>query len=228
MDKRRRNNLPRGLSHLGRPAGRAPGRKSILIVCEGTKTEPLYFRGLVKHFKLSTVDAVAARGSVPMTVVSDAARQRKDRAKKAEHSDTCVAYDEVWCVFDVDVHPNMKSALKTAKDNGLNVALTNPCFEYWLLLHFIDFGETNLSRQKMQSKLKRHLPNYEKGHDYTNDLVSKVPDAIRRAENILKSQWRTDPTNCLNILASNPSTAVHLVVKELQRMVLGQGNASTF
>lgn len=220
MAKTRPHNLPRGLGHLGRPAGRAAGRKSVLIVCEGTKTEPLYFCGLVRHLKLSTVEVVPAVGSAPMTVVSDAARRKKDRAKEAAHSSACVPYDEIWCVFDVDVHPNLKSAIKTASDNGLKVALTNPCFEYWLLLHFIDFRTTNLSRHKMQSQLKQHLRNYEKGHDYANDFASKVPDAIRRAEGILKSQWQLDPTNCLNILASNPSTAVHLVVKELRGMVL--------
>jgi hypothetical protein len=46
--------------------------------------------------------------------------------------------DEVWCVFDVEAptpHGNLTNALELAARNAINVALSNPCFELWLILH---------------------------------------------------------------------------------------------
>jgi hypothetical protein len=44
--------------------------------------------------------------------------------------------DEVWCVFDVDEHPKLAEARDQANANGIQLAVSNPCFELWLLLHF--------------------------------------------------------------------------------------------
>ena len=47
--------------------------------------------------------------------------------------------DEVWCVFDVEApqtHPNLQEALARARDNEIETAVSNPCFEIWLALHF--------------------------------------------------------------------------------------------
>jgi hypothetical protein len=49
--------------------------------------------------------------------------------------------DECWCVFDVEWpknHPNLAQALQLAKDHGIRLAVSNPCFELWLILHFED------------------------------------------------------------------------------------------
>ncbi|MET3429170.1 hypothetical protein BJ973_008382 [Actinoplanes tereljensis] len=49
--------------------------------------------------------------------------------------------DEFWCVFDVEwptPHPGLREALKLAADHDIHIALTNPCFELWLALHFDD------------------------------------------------------------------------------------------
>jgi hypothetical protein len=50
----------------------------------------------------------------------------------------------VWCIFDVEAkvtqqgRPGLAAALKMAKDNGISIALSNPCFEIWILLHAED------------------------------------------------------------------------------------------
>jgi hypothetical protein len=49
--------------------------------------------------------------------------------------------DECWCVFDVEWpqnHPHLREAVQLAKDNGIRLAVSNPCFELWLILHFED------------------------------------------------------------------------------------------
>ena len=47
--------------------------------------------------------------------------------------------DEVWCVFDVEWpknHPKLNASLQLAHSHGVQTAVSNPCFEYWLVLHF--------------------------------------------------------------------------------------------
>jgi hypothetical protein len=48
-------------------------------------------------------------------------------------------YNGIWCVMDVehpDPHPCLDEALSLAKKNGISVAMVNPCFELWILLHY--------------------------------------------------------------------------------------------
>lgn len=49
--------------------------------------------------------------------------------------------DECWCVFDVEWprhHPHLAQAIRLAEDHGIRLAISNPCFELWLILHLDD------------------------------------------------------------------------------------------
>ncbi len=47
--------------------------------------------------------------------------------------------DEIWLVIDVDrYHEHLPEVARLSVDAGYNLAVSNPCFEYWLLLHFRD------------------------------------------------------------------------------------------
>ena len=68
-----------------------------------------------------------------MTLVNKAAEAR-DRNSLEQGE-----IDEVWCVFDVEWprnHPNLRQATEKAKARNVNLAISNPCFELWLVLHF--------------------------------------------------------------------------------------------
>lgn len=65
--------------------------------------------------------------------------------------------DEIWCVFDVESpksHPNLLNAIALAKKNGINLAISNPCFELWLILHFED-QTAYLTTSQAESKSRR-------------------------------------------------------------------------
>jgi hypothetical protein len=75
---------------------------------------------------------------------------------------------------------NNSSSL-TQKHHNYGFALSNPKFEYWLLLHFEDGKKVRSSRACIE-RLKRHVPNYDKGiepHKYSEEAIKK---AIARAE----------------------------------------------
>jgi hypothetical protein len=55
-------------------------------------------------------------------------------------------------------------AVEGVKTEPQYFALSNPKFEYWLLLHFND-GTGIASSRDCSDRLKRHLPGYDKGID---------------------------------------------------------------
>jgi hypothetical protein len=108
----------------------------ILIVCEGTRTEPEYFTDL-RNRERSLVELVIEAGGTPKTLVERAVALKKESKRQAK-KDPNLGYEHVWCVFDVDEHPYVAEAQQQARDNKIDVAISNPCFELWALLHFQD------------------------------------------------------------------------------------------
>lgn len=104
----------------------------VLIVCEGKKSEPTYLEDLVDRYGLSTANVVIEGiGSDPGRVVATAKRLEKKERRIGE------SYDVVYCVFDHDEHEHFNSASQEARDARLKLARSWPCFEYWLVLHFV-------------------------------------------------------------------------------------------
>ena len=121
-----------------RTAVRAP-KRTFLVFCEGTRTEPGYIEALKQEPAIRDSASVEIRidwtasGAVPLTLVNDAAEAR-DRYSQEQGE-----IDEVWCLFDVEWprnHPKLREAREKAKARNVNFAISNPCFELWLVLHF--------------------------------------------------------------------------------------------
>lgn len=182
----------------------------ILIVCEGSKTEPSYFLDARRTLKLSTANIeVAGRecGSSPATVVTYSVQ------KFEEDKD----FDRVFCVFDRDSHPDYDAArnrcldLRKRKSNGEFCQFTPitswPCFEFWLILHFQEtsapiVGVGNRSPGDVAlSTLQRLYPNYKKGAPGVfTDLRDKLPDAIRRAKQINSGSFNNPHTRIAELV----------------------------
>lgn len=118
-----------------RPAiGSRTQRRVLRVLTEGVVTEPGYLALIARRYRGVTIDYDRDNsGADPYTLVTRARslQARSRRRSKREGPD----FDEIWCVFDIDQHPNVASALQEARDAGINVAVSNPCFELWLVLH---------------------------------------------------------------------------------------------
>jgi hypothetical protein len=178
-----------------RPARRPPYKDSkpvILVVTEGKVTEPEYLDGFARATKNPRV-RIEVRGGVgvPRTIVEFAKTLKKEAEQRARREkDENLRYDEVWCVFDIDQHPNIPDARQMARDNGIELAISNPCFELWLWLHFADQPGMQ-DRHDLQSMMKQHLPNcdkhvhysdYSAGYDVAHGRASRL-DADAEADN---------------------------------------------
>jgi hypothetical protein len=175
-------------------------KQRFLIVCEGERTEPLYFQG----FRVS--DQPLGLGLCTVSLVREAIRLRD--LKDAGY------YDQCWVVFDKDEFPDadFHEAIALAEYNGFSVAYTNQAFELWYLLHF-DYHETAYDRSQYAAMLIERLGRTYQKNDpkMYRTLMSKQEMACKNAERLIETYVAHNPA------ADNPSTTVHLLVQELRK-----------
>lgn len=190
-------------------ASRQPKRR-IYVACEGELTEPQYIRKLTALVKNPLVEVHFARErGDPLRVVELAKQGRDDGLHKAKReNDDSLAYDEVWCVFDRDQHERFDEAIETAKRSSLHLAVSNPCFELWLVLHHREQPGAK-QRWELAGLLGKHWPGYEKA--VPEFSLEQVDQAEQRAQRLARDTAdRGDPPY------GNPSTEVHLLVQRIR------------
>lgn len=182
----------------------------VLVVCEGVATEPQYINGFRLAHGANTVRVqIEAPGGDPLSLVKRAIslQEQASRAAAREHDENLM-YDEVWCVFDVDEHARLKEAREVADERGIQLAVSNPCFELWMLLHFTDHG-AHLTSKRAAELVRKHLPRYEK-HVRYEDLSGGYADAVQRAH-ALERRHAEAGTDC-----GNPSTGMHRLTERIR------------
>lgn len=178
-------------------------KSRFLIICEGERTEPNYFKSFRVPRDVIVVE-IHGTGYNTLSLVK----------KAIELRNTDPGYDQVWCVFDRDSFPaqDFNEALTLAERENLKVAYSNEAFELWYLLHFHYFNSA-IIRQQYIAKLNDLLGTvYRKNRsDIYTILLDKQALAIKHAEQLLQEYLPSRPER------DNPSTTVHLLVKELNR-----------
>jgi len=154
------------------------------VLCEGERTEPEYIRGFQRACKNTRVDVeIAKERGVPHTLVHEAKRRKNDADAAAKRErDENLRYEEVWIAFDVDEHPKVAETLDMAKANGIQVAMSNPCIELWLLLHFRP-NPGMQHRHKVQKQLEESVGQSGKGVDFTR-YEAQYETALERARRL--------------------------------------------
>lgn len=198
MSKREQNS--RGYSP--RKVNTREVRQIFLIVCEGEKTEPNYF----KSFRVpKNVIDVKGVGENPSNLVESARR-----------FNSLQDYDQVWCVFDRDnfTPQDFNNAIQNAKNQNFNVAYSNEAFELWYVLHF-EFLNTGIPRRDYCQKLTKLMgKKYEKNSkEIYKELIDKQDIAIKNSRRLLQQYDPQIPVK------DNPSTTVHLLVEELNKFI---------
>ena len=194
------------------PKKRFP-KPSLLVVCEGEKTEVEYLNQLriekrLQKGRLKIVASCDCGGTDPRTLVK-AAKKLKAKLEREEQ----LLYDEVWIVIDRDQHTTFDAAIDEAKGNRFEVAYSVPCFELWYLLHFIP-QTAAIERHVVRQKLKEFpgLAGYDKEGLYTV-LIDKLSDARQNAAALRAYHERNN-----NPEISNPVTRVDELVAKIESM----------
>lgn len=189
---------------LRRRAGVRRTRKTIRIFCEGGRTEPDYLEGLKKHARGTAAIRIAPSAGAPPLMLVRAAVKARQKAI-AEESEI----DEIWCLFDVEWpgnHPNLREAVELARKEGVLLAISNPCFELWLVLHFTGHGGwlTTDEAQRLRSDLDHSRG---RGLD-AGQYVPLLVDASRRAVE-LERRHHQEGTRFPD---NNPSSGMHRLI----------------
>lgn len=192
-----RDNQPKD-RQLARKMRKEASRASyarILIVTEGSRTEPLYLEEIRAAHQLHSANVAvqpSLLGTAPIQVVRYA--QKLFEEGDLHRGIRPRSFDLVYVVFDRDDHESYCNALSLAgaldgklrNDNrdavGFQAVASVPSFELWLLLHFEDVLAP-IHRDEVMQRLRQYLPSYEKGAGGTFDLTrAHLQDATRRAE----------------------------------------------
>ena len=180
---------------------------TILIVTEGMKTEPNYFRS----FPISSLEVeciIKGAGRITESVVEYAKKLNEDNDINA---------DIVWCVFDSDDFVSFDQAISKAKKYGFKVAYSVESFELWYVLHF-QYLTAQIKRNSYVDILKEKLKDgYAKNSERMYELLlDKQSIAIKNAK---KLEQYHDEYETIAKSKRRPSTTVFKLVEELNQYI---------
>lgn len=200
-----------------------PKANSFLIVTEGEKTEPLYFKGLEKMIK----EKIGGTVNVVEVPHIDIFGKGSSTGKLIEITEKLIKdakfiYQNVWIVFDKDDFADFDEAIREGKKRGYKIAWSNQSFEYWLYMHF-NYSDAALHRHEWNKKLDKlfseynlgdgcYKKNYEDIYTIVNSfggVNTAIKNAKRRMANF--NEEKDLPSKY------NPGTTVHELVMELKK-----------
>ncbi len=176
-----------------------------VIAVEGERMEPWYFEGLEgqgivggRRIKVALLPTQAGQSS-PGHV-----RQRLEEFR-TDHK--LRVLDQLWMVVDVDKWKALEGELAAADREGLGVAVSNPCFEVWLQLHFVDSPEARDGTAGSAKRAWGELREDKAGSAAWPFTRDHVQDAVKRGTAADSGGW----------VPALPGSHVHRLVGELLR-----------
>ena len=157
-----------------------------VIAAEGEKTEPEYFNMFNNDKTVIHIKCLKGKHNSSPTQVL--ARMEKYLREKDLRKG-----DEAWLVVDKDkwTTDQLHQLHDWSADGDNHVfSLSNPNFEYWLLLHFDD-GHGISSTRECSERLRVYWPDYDKGVDggRLRDNAHKAVERARQKDNPPCDKW---------------------------------------
>jgi len=180
--------------------------KMFLLAYEGNETEPTYFEALKKdhRFNNEIIEIVSLRRNKDDT--KSAPKYVFENLQKIKQEYDLANSDELWMIIDRDRNGKNieRYNQKCKEESNFYLALSNPCFEFWLLLHLKDLSEFNQEelilifenkkinksrRTYLKSLLSKILPDgYNESNLKPERFLPNLEIAIKRAEALNKNE----------------------------------------
>jgi len=206
-----------------RKVGGIPKREYYLIVCEGEKTEPNYFKSLKKKLPKGVVDyiEIEGEGKNTLTLIEEVnkIRDRKEKGMGGRE------FDHVWAVFDRDSFPeaNFDNAINKGEQQKrkINCAWSNEAFELWYLLH-LEFVNAAMTREDYKPRIEYWLTQrigqpfiYVKNRMDMYDILQKFGNEGQAIEWAKSLDGRyTD----FRFHTHNPNTKLYMLISQLNKL----------
>lgn len=195
---------------LGRRTETREVKSTFRIYAEGEATEPEYIDIIKRIPAIANSVSIAIRieevGATPKRLVESACSDKR-------RSDLDI--DHFWCVFDVEnpePHPYLKETLQKARDNNISLAISNPCFEVWLILHHKHFSKHVSTKEAVD--IRKSLDETKTKHLDPQVYRPLISLAVQRAEQ-LNQKHKKDGTT---FPENNPSSTFCDLVSSLTKM----------
>ena len=188
-------------------------RNVILVVTEGD-TERIFFDGLKQRGLNIEIRSERGKRTNARQLVEYCVERMKANELDVGEGDLAI------CVFDIDNNSkkDLEAALDLAEKNGIIVAVSNPCFELWYLLHFRDFDH-HVTSYEIQRYLSKHIRKYDKTEDYRGILIPRRNEALIRAKRIAKRRGIRNIRDYADE-KNNPCTSIHIAINAIERLVV--------
>lgn len=150
----------------------------IVIATEGEKTEPAYF-GVFHNTRFKVRVIPCERGeSAPAAVLARMADFRDQYQLEGD--------DELWLVIDRDkwTEAMLSDVAQQCLASNVNLALSNPCFEIWLALHFVSEIAEDIDSAGAENLIKSLYKNYSKAKLDAKPLMPMLKTAIDNARSL--------------------------------------------
>ncbi|TYQ27133.1 RloB domain-containing protein [Pseudanabaena sp. UWO310] len=162
--------------------------KLFVIATEGKDTEKQYFEMFgSRKVKVEILATGDDNKSAPEYVL-----ERLDKFKDLYDFDE---EDEFWLVLDVDrwvKKDQLIAVCPQARQKGYQLAISNPCFEIWLCLHFGDLLPEDRTCKDFEIRLRNILGSYNKSNLDVLAYKPNVKSAIERSRSLdlnLNGYW---------------------------------------
>ena len=182
-----------------------------LIVTDAEKTEKNYFEGIKNIIpdNLKNDLQIKIYSNKALSKIIDFAAEQRNKDER---------FRDIWLVFDRDEVKNFDELIGEAKENKMNVAWSNPCFEIWLMSYFKNLENIPTSKKCCETFEKIFK---EKSEEKIYNILCENGDenkAIQRAREKYH-QIRKEYSQPSKMIGC---TTVYKLVEELKKKIDGK------
>lgn len=181
LTSRRRRPLDRSVKYLR-------DTRLVIIATEGRKTEQQYFSLFQSlRVQVKVLPTGDDNRSSPDQVL--------DRLRTFHEEYDLGGGDELWLMVDVDRWGDAKLAqiAREATQTGFKLAASNPCFEVWLLFHYVESIVNSSRCRDIESRLRQVLGgSYNKSRLNLEQFSDRVETALvhsQQGDKHPRSRW---------------------------------------
>lgn len=223
------------------PKNRNKNKKQLLpvlhIYCEGEKTEPNYLNGYINkkysdNRRLRVVKVEKTNKNTPKQLI--------EVAVAAKENQNTPEGDKFWVVYDREgkhkySDKDHETAYQNAKKHNIDIALSNVCFEVWLLLHFQNtvtvyscYDDLRKNSNLRAECKKVGINDYDKADKKIFDAISEnIKTASERAEKMNETTKNSANSSCTKPYQLNPYTDVHKLLEAIDKFWKDTGKSSS-
>lgn len=192
--------MPRERKEFFRLSNTKEKEKVFVLAFEGNETEEKYFTDFKDNLKFND-DIISLHLLKRDKIDNNSAPNHvfKKLMKEARNEYNFGNKDELWMIIDRDRWKNIPQIIEDCKQlKNMFVAVSNPCFEFWLLLHIKNINEytekelqliftnkkVNRKKNYIDSKISEILGFYNKSNLKTDEFLPYIDNAIKQAKEL--------------------------------------------